>query len=321
MRRTFLAALLVVLFAAVLAPSATTKRTPPPTPSGTFTLNPGSLIALSNMTLSSEDQVSVGVCVMTGKSGLDCDSYQTLGDNFNASPGAVVQLNDWGYINDYLVPVNVLIGVIDYTTGAAYLSDGTLSRMNGTGLEPVSHVTLGWLKDTMVMSFNDGSQNTFTDWKPVLGAGNFNANVQLASQLPAGTGVTITKITGYSDGPTLDASNNPVCAFHTEFEYSANKAKTVQAAAAATGISEYTIDWQIGGSAEAVTLGASPFNPGTFTTATNLPADDYAFTATIVGSNKDLLALQLSSAFTLDPTTYIDGCPKVGQIISTSLGG
>jgi hypothetical protein len=69
-------------------------------------------------------------------------------------------------------------------------------------------------------------------------------------------------------------------------------------------------------------IGPSPFNPRVFYGSTNPNLSSYySFAAEIESSQSTALALQFTAPFTLDPTTYVDGCPPAGQLVSTDFGG
>jgi hypothetical protein len=177
--------------------------------------------------------------------------------------------------------------------------------------EGPSHAALGWTNDGgILLSMNDGSESGVSE--PALGEGNVNATVLITA--PTWT-TPITNITGYSDGPVVDAQNNTWCRFHAVITYEGKVNKNT--AWALTGLVadgfdqlSYTWNW----------LDKSPFDPGTFDfPASYLTADTlYQFAARIEDDTTgDLLGARFGSIFTLDPTTFVDGCPAPGQIIST----
>ena len=171
----------------------------------------------------------------------------------------------------------------------------------------------------MLVSINDGSENPTGESKPDLGAGNFNATVEVTS--PPAWPVTITNITGYSDGPTVEGIT-PMCGFHAVITYNTGKTAKKATLSAQTMLAAAKELYGVGlGQAEA-DLTASPFNPGTFNVLpSNLTAGtDYQFIARIRDNQSNLLGVRFGAMFTLDPTTFEGGCPLPGEIISTNFG-
>lgn len=326
MRRTFPAALLTAVCAAVVfVPSAMAKKVPPPppAPTGTFTLSPGATISFANMTLDSGDTVSAGYCVSLFEDVMACEEFG------NNNGGTAVSLDDVSYTNTSPFTLTVQLALIDGTAGWIYFADGMMqSVIGGSEPQPGNHARLGWSADAtqVLVSINDGSQNTTTDWQPALGEGNFNAAVQVTP--PAPTGWTITQIDGYSDDAVLDETTETYsCSFHTVITYTSKGAKKTKKLNG-EGAYVYLIKTNplaLGGMTNGA-LAASPFDTSSLGWLPNeeLIAGDYAFTVVITDSNENMLASQTTSTFPLnDPATYTDnhGCPPTGLLVSTSFGG
>ena len=318
MRRRFLMALLVAVGVAVaVAPSTMTAKAPPP--SGTFTLSVGSTITFTNMHLNSQHRVMAMYCMGTGTSpeGWDCRS---LGEN-GSSIGADMTLPDTSFTypdnwQPWLTPTTTArLVLVDIDAEAAYFSDGTLWTSVETGFQAYTHATLGAKSGTTLVSINDGTENRLAEWQPALGAGKFNATVQVLP--PKSTGVMVTNVTGYSDGATI-VEGTPTCGFHTVVTYTADK-KT-KGAGVWTGL--FDNGTSIGMTADPIA--ASPL------TSTNIQvaaadlklSSGYQFIVMVNGSEGDLLAFLFSSPFSLDPTNanWVNGCPPVGELVSTSWG-
>jgi hypothetical protein len=322
MRRTFLTALLLAAVAAVVfAPSAMTKKAPPP-PSGTFIVDPYETFSLTGMALTSDREVAVGGCfwVLDRPEALSCGLF---GDNAGQT-GQTVVLSDMpaeGYPAS--VPITIRLILADVSTGTIYTSDGmTLVTTPGTPLEDdhpqvqagPDHAALGWASDgAILLSMNGAGADPSADSIPALGEGNFNATVRITA--PIWT-APITNITGYSDGPVVDAENNATCGFHAVITYTSKKVKKgtawAETALIAGGIEQLGSTW--------AWLDKSPFDPGGFSVLPSELLGDtlYQFAARIEDdATGDLLGAGFSSMFTLDPTTFVDGCPAPGQIVPT----
>lgn len=315
---------LAVVTAAVLAPSAMTKKQPPAAPSGVFIVQPFGAIALSGMTLTSTDQVVVAACWWTPNGQfVNC---AILGDNSAAAtPGEQVVIPDQtiedftGMGSSTTVPLTVRLILLDETTETVYTSDTSESSaaFPGGTMSVPGHATLGWADAQVLVSINDGSQNPTSESKPDLGAGNFNATVAVtAPEWP----VSITNITGYSDGPFVDQNNNTWCLFHAVITYEGKSRKKLNATAMSSFLQAYSANSAM--SWVQTTLGESPYDPGTLTLnpADLVARDDYQFGAQIQDSAYNTLGIQFTSLFTLDPTTFVDGCPVPGQLVSTDYG-
>lgn len=192
---------------------------------GRVHFSPGGSIAITNMTLVSDDGVAAALCMFLYEQPYDC---QPLGDNAGATPTQVVSLPDFPYTNTSPFTLTFRLALADTTADMMYVSDGTLRSLEGgSPTQPYSHATLGWTAEAtrIIVSINDGSQYPTTDWQPTLGEGNFNATVLVTPPPP--TGWTITKIEGYSDDAVpVDATTQTyTCAFHAVITYTGDAKK------------------------------------------------------------------------------------------------
>jgi hypothetical protein len=115
-------------------------------------------------------------------------------------------------------------------------------------------------------------------------------------------GLTITSLTGYSDG----AQGGGLCGFHGVFTYTgtAKPGYTFRTAL----LENNGLAW----GSPFTGVGSSPFNPGSFTVpAVDLTTGQYWFRVDINGG-RGVRATLSTSKFSMS------GCPAAGQLVSTS---
>jgi hypothetical protein len=142
----------------------------------------------------------------------------------------------------------------------------------------------------------------------------FCAAGALAPEALAGR-LTITNVAGYSDGPTGIATRP--CGFHVVVTYTGKPAKGVgvdPTLIRGTTTSGTVIALRPG---PMEPLGPSPFTTSGMQGGNLVTASDYNFIVQLSSKRNKVLAEYQTQDFSLDTSTFQNGCPAPGQIVSS----